>query len=72
MKRILVYKVSGQPVKRGDVVKTFRGEDATVDGWVEPHKPDSTGRVLLRIEPYQPHAYFPSVINAEWREEGIA
>jgi hypothetical protein len=50
-------------------VKTFRGESGTVQGWNEPHKPDSTGRVLLRIEGRSPFLYFPSVIDAEWREE---
>jgi hypothetical protein len=68
MNRILVYCATGQPVKRGDSVKTFRGESATVGGWIEPHKPDSTGRVLLRIGTADPHGYFPSVIDAEWRD----
>jgi hypothetical protein len=69
LKRILTYRASDVAVKQGDPVTTYRGESATVEGWIEPHKSDSTGRVVLRIGTAEPHAYFPSVIDAEWREE---
>ena len=68
MNRILVYKKTGLPVKGGDEVKTFRGESAKVEGWHEPHKPDSSGRVMLRIGAYEPFPYLPGVIDAEWRD----
>lgn len=68
MKRILVHKATGIPVAVGDVVTTFRGESATVEGWDEPRTPESTGRVTIRIGKAEPFPYYPSVIDAEWRE----
>ena len=64
----LVYELTHEPVRIGDVVKTFRGDSVVVAGIVEPHKPSSTGRVYVK-----PHdgtgcgqEFFPSVINAVW------
>lgn len=70
MKRILVYRSTGIPVKVGDVVDTFRGEQSVVEGWREPLTPESTGRVLIRLGSSQPFPYYPSVIDAEWRDGG--
>jgi hypothetical protein len=67
----LIYIATGQPVKKGDIATTFRGESAKVLGWALPRTPESTGRVHLVIEGAAPGwaEYYPSVINAEWREE---
>lgn len=55
----------------GDGVKTAgpHGEWFTVRGIVQPHKPESTGRMMV----WSPsggfeHSYFPSVFNCEWIE----
>jgi len=54
---------TGEPVRIGDIVKTFRGEPCTISGGRAPHKPASTGRVW--VEEFS-QEYFPSVFDLEW------
>jgi len=54
---------TGEPVRIGDIVKTFRGETCTISGGRAPHKPASTGRVW--VEEFS-QEYFPSVFDLEW------
>src|SRR5947199_140546 len=61
------HKATGKRLKRGDLVKTFRGETATVLGWTEPRTPESTDRVTLRFGDDEPQQFYPAVIDAEWR-----
>jgi len=63
----LIYWETREPVQVGDVVH-LRGNPFTVTGWVEPHKPASTGRVHIRAMSERGYfsEYFPSVIGAVW------
>lgn len=65
-----VLMIDNKPVKVGDRVKTFRGEEATVVGMQEPRVSWSTGRVYLQRDgvPFQDE-FYPGVINAHWKEE---
>jgi hypothetical protein len=65
----LVYKGTNRRVKIDDVVKTFNGAVVKVVRIVPPHKPSSTGRVVVRhADTERDMEYFPAVINAEWIE----
>jgi hypothetical protein len=67
----LVYIATGQPVKLKDRTQDFRGDACTVVGWSAPRRSDSTGRVALNYgNGWQ--EYFPSVINAEWRDREVS
>lgn len=73
MQKQLVYIESGLPVKNGDTVTTFRGESAKVVGWAAPRTEASTGRVALVIEGSTGwQEYYPSIINAEFRDKPAA
>jgi len=66
----LIYKHTGGRVRVGDRVILGDGEEATVLGIIEPHKPSSTGRVQVRVagpafHPFNAQ-YFPCVIGARW------
>ena len=64
---ILVYKKNRTPVYVGDKVFLSQGEEFTIKAIIEPHKPESTGRVAGRIKGASyDNEYFPSVIEAEW------
>ena len=68
----LVYeKNPAFEVKVGDHAMTFRGDQVVVRGIVPPHKPSSTGRVLVHFAKEGPARiceYFPGVIGAKWVE----
>ena len=67
---ILVDSQTKQPIKIGDKVHTFRGEECTVKGIRKPFHPGSTGRVFVSFHPDEfDREYFPSVINAQWIED---
>jgi hypothetical protein len=59
----LVDTTTGREIKIGDQVKTFRGEPATVKGFRPPHKPGSSGRVIVDLGNGD-RDFFPGVINA--------
>lgn len=62
----LVYEGSDTPVRLGDRF-VLDGAELELVGIQRPHKPESTGRVILReAKNSWEHAYFPSVIGAEW------
>lgn len=70
----LVYQETQEPVTIGDKVTLRDGVVYTVIGMEEPHKPASTGRVLVRAndveydDPFGVNSYYPSVIGACWIE----
>lgn len=66
---MLIFDQTGEEVKIGAIVSTFRGEIVTVKRITKPHKPGSTGRVSLLFEGGFQSDYFPSVIDASWKEE---
>lgn len=56
----------GKAIKKGQVVKDFRGEPHKVVGFAPPHKEGSTGRVYTKHGDDFEHegSFFPGVINA--------
>lgn len=56
----------GKAIKKGQVVKDFRGEPHKVVGFAPPHKPSSSGRVYTKHGDDFEHegSFFPGVINA--------
>jgi len=56
----------GQEVKVGDKVLTFRGELVTVEYFVPPSKPSSSGKVTVKDDCGINREYYVAVIDAEW------
>jgi len=56
---------AGFEVVRGQQVTTFRGEEVEVIDWRAPHKPSSSGRVVVKNVNDSIREYFPSVIGCE-------
>lgn len=65
---ILRNQLTHEPMTKGEQVQTFDGEEYTLTGWCEPHKPSSTGRVYLTDADGGEHEFFPGVINAHFEE----
>ncbi len=63
MKLKLIDEKTGKELNIGDKVKTFRGEEAELQGWCEPLKPTSTGRIYIKLKEGV-REFFPSVIGA--------
>jgi hypothetical protein len=63
----LIHKSTGQEVREGDIVESFRGESAIVIGWTKPHSPASTGRITVQSGRDE-HTCYPSVYSCEWIE----
>lgn len=62
----LINKETGKEVKVGDTVTTFRGEKAVLEGFREPHKSSSSGKVIVKFEGAEwGNEYYPSVIGCE-------
>jgi hypothetical protein len=61
----LVNTKTGKEVRIGEIVTTFRGEQATLTDWAAPFTPASTGRVYLKFESGMEHGYFPTVIETK-------
>ena len=55
----------GVEVKEGQRVLTFRGEEVEVVGWRAPHKPSSSGRVMVKNVAGDFREFFPSVIGCK-------
>lgn len=60
----LVRTDTRKPVKLGDTLTSFRGEAVELVGIIKPHKPESTGRVI--VQGGGQGQYFPSVFGLEW------
>lgn len=60
----LIDTTTQREIKIGDQVKTFRGETAVVKGFRPPHKPGSSGRVIVDLGNGD-RDFFPGVINAQ-------
>lgn len=61
----LIYEKTGQEVKVGDKVETFRGETVEVSFFRPPHKPSSEGHVSVKRDGGT-REFYVSVIGAEW------
>ena len=55
----------GVEVKEGQRMLTFRGEEVEVVGWRAPHKPSSSGRVMVKNVNGDFCEFFPSVIGCK-------
>lgn len=65
----LVHELSGEEIKVGDTVKTFRGEDAVVTHMRPPQHSASSGKVTVRLVGNKLETeFFPSVIFAKFKE----
>lgn len=68
---ILVHEKTGQPVQKGEIVESFRGERYRVTGGSAPHHAGSTGRVWLQREGVEPDKigaieFYPGVVGLKW------
>lgn len=64
---VLVDQPTGRPLMIGQTVKTFRGEEVTIDGGKAPQKPSSEGKVFVHHSGNQfKNQYYAGVIGAEW------
>lgn len=57
---------NGKEIKVGDKLVDFRGEEATVTGWLEPRHAGSTGRVSVKDDKGFTMDYFPGVYDLKW------
>lgn len=65
----LVYKETGAEVKVGDVITMPDGDKCEVTYFRPPHKPSSSGKVLVKFEGRNCNIeYYVGVIGAEWIE----
>jgi hypothetical protein len=64
----LVYANTDREVQVGDTVPTFRGNFCKVQGYVKPHSSNSTGLVYVVEQDNRVMGYYPSVINAVWKD----
>jgi hypothetical protein len=64
----LIYEKSKNPVRTGDIVHLDNSTPYVVVDIIEPHKPASTGRVVIQsmCERKYTSQYFPGVIGAMW------
>lgn len=60
----LYNEKTGDEIKVGDIVTTFRGESVTVTGWPK----DGRNKVWVKNADGDTREYFPSVIDAVLRE----
>lgn len=66
----LVSKETGEEVKLGAKVKSFRGEEYIYTGGRSPHKPSSVGLIYVCSKLGEvTDAYYPSVFNLKWEKE---
>ena len=67
----LVYESTGAEVKVGDTIKVERRDQTVelrVDYFKEPHKPSSSGKVIVMEPTGGTSEYFVGVIGAKWIE----
>lgn len=65
----LVYKETGKEVKVGDIITLSDGDKCEVTYFRPPHKPSSSGKVLVKFENRNCNMeYYVGVIGAEWIE----
>lgn len=62
----LIDAKSGDQVRLGDYVTTFRGETGTLTAVYPPHKPSSEGKVAVEVHG-RSGVLYPSVIGCSFR-----
>lgn len=68
---VLVHETTGETVKRGDAVKSFRNESFVLCSWTPPKHAGSTGRIYVRAKGDRvgtSREYFPSVCGLVIKE----
>jgi hypothetical protein len=67
MEWTLIETNTREPIKRGDVRETFRGERVKVIGFQPPHREGTTGKVdVVLIDDAATGTYYAGVIGAEY------
>jgi hypothetical protein len=66
----LINEKTGSEIQVGDKLLCFRGEEYILQGFKEPHKPSSTGRVYVKAvlpdgREGMSREFFPSVVGAK-------
>ncbi len=62
--------INGVEAVKGQEVTDFRGESWTLEGWQEPHKPSSTGRVYVSQDGAEfQREFFPGVVGGGFINE---
>lgn len=65
----LIYTETREPVKVGDFVwLSNSGKPATVLRFDKPHKPSSSGKVIVKDSDDRTSEYYVGVIGAKWIE----
>ena len=59
--RACTLTYNGQPVRAGEILEDFRGNQSRVTGGQAPHKPSSTGKIYTDAG-----NYYPSVFSCQW------
>lgn len=59
--RACILTHNGSPVKPGEILEDFRGDQARILGGQAPHKPSSTGQIYTSAG-----NYYPSVFGCKW------
>lgn len=59
---LLREDVTERGVRKGETVRSYRGEDCVLTGGRAPHKPESTGKVWTS----DGGEYYPSVFGLRW------
>lgn len=67
-KMVLIREDTEEEVKIGDKVKTNDGVEHTINAIIKPHKPSSTGRILISRNYGMGGLVFPSVCGLKWKE----
>jgi len=55
----LIDKATGQGIRPGDFIQSFRGEIVRADHWQAPHKPGASGKV---------NGFYASVFDLKWKK----
>lgn len=64
----LIHRKTGKEVKTGETVTDFRGDKAKIVSFSKPHKPASSGKVLVETSAGHQGEYYVSVFDMEWIE----
>lgn len=71
----LVNDNTGAIAEIGDVVRTFRDEEVTLEGGFPPQHSNSSGRIVVSVQTVDGEEdyreFFPSVCNLRWVQETV-
>lgn len=67
---VLIEQGTGDELKVGDKVVTFRGEEGELLWLRPPHKPSSQGHVGIQTHPDRKQEFYANVIGARYEYRG--